>query len=234
MGISVDPKEFLEVTLPALRSGDAAALAQAVRVRWKARELCPLLRNADADVRRVAAVTMGLVGDMRAVSCLTGALHDPDPQVNQMAEHGLWSIWFRSGDVKAHQPFREGVAMLAAESYQAAVQCFEKATRIDPMFAEAFNQRAIAHFFLTEWELAVNCCRSTITLVPVHFGAIAGMGHCYTQLGELRRALACYQRALEINPRMSAIAQMIQRLQGHAKSDNDSSGMFSVDHFATR
>lgn len=230
----MDAKQFLELTLPALRNGDAAALAQMVKVRWKARELCPLLRDSDADVRRVAAVTLGLVGDMRVVSCLTGALHDADPQVNQMAEHGLWSIWFRSGSVQAHQPFREGVAMLAAESYPPAVACFEQATRIDPRFAEAFNQRAIAHFFLSEWELAINACRSAITLVPVHFGAIAGMGHCYTQLGELRRALACYRRALEINPRMPAIIQMIQRLEGHARSDNDSSGMFTVDHFATR
>lgn len=230
----VDPAEFLKLTVPALRSGDAAALAQMVRLRWKARDLCPLLRNANTDVRRVAAVTLGLVGDMRVVSCLTGALHDSDLQVNQMAEHGLWSIWFRSGAVDSHQPFREGVAMLAAESYPQAVQCFIKATQIDPQFAEAFNQQAIALFFMTEWEQAINCCRSAITLIPVHFGAIAGMGHCYTQLGELRRALACYRRALEINPRMPAIQQMIQRLEGHAKSDNDSSGMFTVDHFAIR
>ncbi len=54
-----------------------------------------LLGDPDVDVRRVAAFTIGLVGDQSATACLAQALHDVDLQVNQMAEYGLMSIWFR-------------------------------------------------------------------------------------------------------------------------------------------
>ena len=61
--------------------------------------------------------------------------------------------------------------------------------------------------------------------MPCHFGAIAGMGHAYTQMGELSRALTHYRKALAINPRMPAIIGMIQRLEERQR-DNDASGVF--------
>ena len=218
--MQVDATEFLAAVLPALEAGDARRLAQAVRYRWKPRQICSLLRNADPDVRRVAAMALGFVGDRSSVEFLTRALHDEDKQVNQMAEHGLWSIWFRSGDAKASQPFSQGVAMLSAECYVAAVDSFRRAIAIDPEFAEAYNQCAIAHFFLSDWREAINDCDQTLALMPAHFGAMSGMGHSFVHLGELDKAFLCYRKALAINPRMLAIARAIQRLE--AKVQNSS------------
>ena len=45
------------------------------------------------------------------------------------------------------------------------------------------------------------------------FGAIAGQGHCYAQLGDLRRARECYRRALEVNPRMEGVAEAYAQLK---------------------
>ena len=226
----IEPSEFLRIVRPALEAGDAALLAQAVQVRWRPDELCRLLRDGEKDVRRVAAVTLGLIGDMQSVPCLTRALRDEDEQVNQMAEHGLWSIWFRSGDPKAAEPFRDGVALLSTESFDKAITKFHLATQIDPTFAEAYNQCGIAHYFLGQWKAAIADCRRTIRLVPAHFGATAGMGHCYAQYGKLREALRCYRRAMRINPRMTAIADAIERLEVNIQ-DLDSSGEFLVDQF---
>ncbi len=226
MATGVDAREFLEVTAPLLRGGDAQVLARAVAVRWRARDLCGLLRHEEVDVRRVAAVTLGLVGDHSMIACLTMALRDADAQVNQMAEHALWSIWFRSGEAKAAQPFREGVSLLATESYPSAIICFKEAQRVDPLFAEAFNQCAIAHFFLHQWHESLECSRRAMCLIPTHFGAIASMGHCFTQLGDLRRAVACYRRALQINPGMSAISCMVERVEKYEHHRNDHSGIY--------
>jgi cytochrome c-type biogenesis protein CcmH/NrfG len=43
--------------------------------------------------------------------------------------------------------------------------------------------------------------------MPCHFGAWAGMGHCFLHLGQLDHALRAYDRALEINPHMRSISQ---------------------------
>jgi tetratricopeptide (TPR) repeat protein len=224
--MSSDGSTFLQAVRPALEKGDARELARVVARGWSAESLCGFLQHPNVDVRRVAAVALGLVGDMKVAPCLALALRDIDEQVTQMAEHGLWSIWFRSGNLKAAKPFREGVTMLGAEAYQKAIECFRDATRIDPDFAEAFNQCAIAHFFLAQWDESIEACRRVIAIVPAHFGAICGMGHCYTQLGDLQRALECYRKALKIHPRMPAIAKACERIEQRMREANDSSGMF--------
>lgn len=226
--MQVDAHQFMRIVRPALESGDASRLADEVKGRWTPRDLCTLLRNPDVDTRRVTAVTLGLVGDCSCVGCLARALHDEDEQVNQMAEHGLWSIWFRAGKPEAAQPFREGVSLLCNESYPQAITKFEEAAGIDPQFAEAFNQCAIAHFFLGQWEASIRDCERAVELMPSHFGAMSGMGHSYAHIGDMRQALRCYRRAIAINPRMPAIARAVRRLQAKLREENDSSGMYEM------
>lgn len=224
-----DPQKFLEVVRPGLEQADAAKLASDVAAHWTCSQVRHFLKEGEPDIRRIAAVVLGLVGDAKAVSALALALHDRDEQVNQMAEHGLWSIWFRSGNCKAAKSFREGVALLGAEQYRKALVCFSEAIRIDPYYSEAYNQCAIAHFFLDEWDASLKYCKRVVALVPVHFGALSGMGHCHLQLGHLEEALACYSKSLRINPRMPAIMDAVVRLEVQLRDSNDSSGMYSMD-----
>jgi len=225
---TIDGQAFLAASLPAIKKCDAAALAKAVLNRWTSGQVCRLLKHANVDVRRVATVTMGMIGDMSHNNCLTHALSDADHQVNQMAEHALWSIWFRSGSSKAAKPFREGLALLSADEYEEAIAKFHEATAIDPNFAEAHNQCGIASFLAGNYDASIKACRKAIQLVPTHFGAIAGMGHCFAQHGELNLALRCYRRARRINPHIEGIADAIASLQTKIKDISDS-GFFEPD-----
>ncbi len=228
---TIDGQAFLNLTLPAIRNCDAATLAQSVLSRWTPAQICKLLKHANVDVRRVATVTMGMIGDMSHNSCLTHALSDADRQVNQMAEHALWSIWFRSGSPQAARPFREGLEHLSADQHETAIQKFHQATTVDPDFAEAYNQWGIACFLAARYDESIKACRRAIQLVPTHFGAISGMGHCFAQLGELNLALRCYRRARRINPHLEGIADAITRLQTKI-SDMSDSGFFELDAIA--
>lgn len=228
--MSTDGQNFLNLVRPALEACDPPRLAEVVGEHWSLPQVCTLLADPDVDVRRVAAVVLGLVGDAGTTGCLIRALRDGDGQVNEMAEHSLWSIWFRSGSARAARPFREGVAMLGAESYEKAIDCFKEATQIDPNFAEAYNQCGIAYFFAGDWKAAIESCRRAIECMPGHFGAICGMGHCYTQTGDLIRAQKCYQRALKINPHMPAIERAVARIDMRLRELNDSSGTFTANH----
>ncbi len=226
--MSIDCHTFLEAVRPGMEVGDADAVARAVTQRWRTSEVCQLLSDENVDARRVAAIVLGLVGDTSVVPCLTRALSDADEQVNEMAEHGLWTLWFRAGEASAMLPFRRGLEQLGQESYEQAAQSFREAVKADPHFAEAHNQCAIALYLLGRWEASLRHCCSAIELMPLHFGAIAGMGHCYAQRGDLTMALRCYRKALRLNPRMRAIAQAIERLQQKLKDANDASGEFLV------
>ncbi len=224
---SIDGDQFLAEAIPALKQCDCGVLAKAVLKHWSPGQVCGLLKHTNVDVRRVAAVVMGMIGDVTHVPCLTHALCDTDRQVNQMAEHSLWSIWFRSGKREAHKPFRDGLSLLAADQYTQAIEMFEEAVAIDPQFAEAFNQCSIAHFLAGQYDEAIEDCRKAIRLVPTHFGAIAGMGHCFAQLGDLPLALRCYRRARRLNPQIDGINQAIERLQEKIKDSSDS-GVFDA------
>lgn len=214
---SIDPAQFLATAQSALASGNAEVLAQRIGSRWKPGAICKLLEHADADVRRVTAIVLGLVGDQSSVGCLARALHDSDSQVNEMAEHAMWSIWFRSCAPEATASFREGMALLASECYDAAIDNFRLTLRIDPAFAEAYNQCGIARFFLGQWRDSIEDCQQALLRQPAHFGAMANMGHSYAHLGEMHQALDCYRRAIAINPCMTAIEQAIERIEREIK-----------------
>lgn len=223
---TIDGQSFLAVVCPLIQAGDAEALAQTVQASWKPLTICELLNDPDCDVRRAAAVVLGFVGDRQVVACLAKALRDVDPQVNEMAEFGLMSIWFQGGSPEAVPSFREGIALMNTESYAAAIERFELSTRIDPDFAEAFNQCSLAHYLLGHWQDAIDDARRTVRRVPQHFNAIAGMGHAYVQMGQFDHALKHYRQALEINPRMTGIARVAETLEERLRRRNDSSGMF--------
>jgi tetratricopeptide (TPR) repeat protein len=205
----IDEKAFIEVVRPALACADPTALANEVRMRWKACQVASLLQSNDLDVRRVAAITLGLVGTQKQIAPLARALHDPDDCVNSMAEHSLWSIWFRLGKPESAEPFKSGLKMIESQDYHGAIEHFRRAASVDREFAEAYNQCAIAHYFLGEYDEAIEDCHKALKLMPCHFGAMSGIGHCYSEKGDCVQALAFYQKALEINPRMDEIRDVV-------------------------
>ncbi|MDE0041135.1 MAG: tetratricopeptide repeat protein, partial [Candidatus Poribacteria bacterium] len=70
-----------------------------------------------------------------------------------------------------------------------------------------------AYFMSDQLSKSVEDSKKTIELNPFHFGALAGMGQCYLKLGDLTAALDAFQRAIEINPNLYAIARIILEIQ---------------------
>ncbi len=222
----ITTSEFLSVVTPLLQEGDPSRLAGAVRGRWCGRQLCPLLSAGEVDVRRAAALVLGLVGDPSVVGSLSRALHDSEDSVAAMAEHALWSVWHRGGNAAAAGPFQDGLAHLASEWYESAAERFQRAIRLDPHFAEAHNQLAIVLFLWGRWSEARTHCLQALRLCPTHFGALSGLGHCAVELDDLPQALRCYRQTLAINPRLTEIAAMVRQMEHrlgnaqHASADD--------------
>ncbi|MHB1155554.1 MAG: tetratricopeptide repeat protein [Phycisphaerales bacterium] len=209
----IDSHLFISTVMPALESRDADELAQIVKKHWTKDQLCELLTHGSLDARKVVCLTLGLVGCKECTTCLVCALQDADPVVNELAEHALWSIWFRCGKCCAMGPFKRGLDALEHHDYQQAVEHLTEATILDDTFAEAYNQRAIAHYMMEHWCNCLADCRQAVQRVAVHFGAWAGMGHCHAQRGELADAAHCYRQTLSINPQMHDIAAALHKIE---------------------
>ncbi len=209
---AIDPLEFIGALEPSLSVGNFEAAIVHVRSRWTPAQVAELLKNKSVDVRKVAALSLALVGDSQAVAPLAYLLHDPDLMVVQMAEHALWSIWFRIGKPAAVGHVKCGNQHMHHGNYECAVEKFTRAVHEDEHFAEAYNQRAIAQYLSDRIEDSIADCKKALEFIPQHFGAMSGMGHCYAQLGQWRNARQCYRLALAIHPRLEGIAASLQHI----------------------
>lgn len=205
----VDPQQFVSLARAPLEQNDTATLVRLVQERWSVDEIHELLESECADARKVAALSLGVIGDSRSITALASSLRDRDAMVNQMAEHALWMIWFRCGDKPAQEALLRGSSLINSGQNKQALEEFDAAIRLDPTFAEAFNQRAIAHYLEEDYHASIEDGELTVQLMPTHFGAWAGLGHCYAHLGDTQRAVNCYRRALAINPYLTCIREII-------------------------
>ncbi len=158
-------------------------------------------------------MALTLMGDKTAIAPLVTALHDVNPRVNELADQALWAIWFRCGNPRGCAYLKCGTHHLKHGNMATAIEKFTLAVAADPDFAEAYNQRAIAYYLSEQYAEALIDCRYTLAKMPPHFGAMAGMGHCYAQLGNLSEAQHCYHQALAINPCMEGLALSLAKIQ---------------------
>jgi tetratricopeptide (TPR) repeat protein len=210
---SIDPEQFVALVRKPLEERNSAKLAGVLHEHWSEEQISSLLHSGHNDARKLATLALGLTGGVHCVTALATQLRDDDPMVNQMAEHALWTIWFRAGKCPAHQRVLEGTRLMNARRFEEAEDAFCQAIELDPVYAEAYNQRSLARYLMENYRLSVQDAEKTVQLMPMHFGAWSGMGHCYAHLGQRVRALECYHRALAINPYLHCIGQIIEELE---------------------
>ena len=213
-GSSIDPGFFVASVKPLLEAKDLKGLLSHLKANWTPDQITDLLKGPDDDVRKVAALALSLVGGGCCIPIIAERLRDADTMTNQMAEHALWSIWFRCGSPAANGELARGTHCLSDRDFDTAIMHFNRAIELSPGFAEAYNQRAIAFYLLEDFERSKRDCEMVTELMPCHFGAWAGLGHCYAHLEDLAEAVRCYERALEINPHLEDIRQAVQELRG--------------------
>jgi len=208
----LDTHEFLSTLQPSLRNGKLEEALNFVRKRWTAAQIEELLQNRSPDVRKVATLALALVGDRSAVKPLAVALHDRDTMVSQMAEHAMWTLWFRLGSQRAIHLVKYGNHHMHHHNYDCAIAKFSQAIDEDPEFAEAYNQRAIAYHQMERWTQSIADCKATLARMPQHFSAMAAMGHCHAHLEQWPKVRHCYRLALAIHPGLNGIENAIRQI----------------------
>lgn len=192
-------------------------MVDAIQRNWSMAQVVELLNGGNQpdshDAQKVAAIALSLVGTDCCLAALAKQLKHPDRMMAQMAEHAMWSIWFRTGNCGAQKHFARGSVAFSQSRFDEAREEFSKAIQSDPKFAEAYNQRAIVHYVQERFDDSLHDCLRTTELMPLHFGAWAGAGHCHACLGNTRDAIACYERAKQINPHLECVDQLIAELR---------------------
>lgn len=219
--VAPDPHRFVLDVEPLLAEQDTGGLLRLLKSRYRGPEICFLLNGPHPDARKLAALCLALVGDNDAIAPLVSHLRDADPMVNEMAEHALWSIWFRGGTPEANALLVRGTQYLNERRTEDALRHFTAAIGVCAGFAEAYNQRGMVLYLQERFDEALPDCRRAAELMPCHFGAWACRGHCHVHRGEFEAALDCYRRALAINPHLQCVAEMVEALEARHAAGED-------------
>ena len=216
---AIDPNEFIRAVQPVLERQDLTGLLSLLHSRWSCDQIRSLLHSDHLDAKKVALLAIGLVGPPKTVPELAVELRHPDRMVNEMAEHALWSVWFRCGTPQANHELARGAQAIERRDFDHATKHFTRAIELCPDFAEPYNQRALANYLRERYEESVSDCQNAVERMPCHFGALAGLGHCHAHLGNAREAIEAYERALEVNPHLECIRQTIEHLRENLKRE---------------
>ncbi|MBO0697038.1 MAG: tetratricopeptide repeat protein, partial [Zavarzinella sp.] len=172
-----------------------------------------LLRHPDAETRQAAVLALGLVGTMDSNAQLAHALHDEDRAVARMATDALWQVWFRGGTPEQSNELQR---ILHLPDFLQILAGLDDLVREAPRFAEVYNQRAILYFRRGEFARSIADCERALELNPFHFGAQSGMGECLLKLRRPRAALRAFRLALQTNPTLVHLTEMIETLERSA------------------
>ncbi|MDR1959098.1 MAG: hypothetical protein LBQ54_08655 [Planctomycetaceae bacterium] len=202
-----------------LDSQDTAAFISNVSRFYTIGTLERMTRSDRPETRRSAALALGFLGDYEVNRTFGRLLHDEDKAVRTLAENGIRSIWTRMGNDQDRQTLRTIMRLISARHYDEAIVKSTELLETTPRFAEALNQRAVAHFALKQYEHSVEDGLKTIELNPYHFGAAIGVGQSYLYLGNLPGTMEYFQLALQLNPNLENVKTHLRNLVHKLKGD---------------
>ncbi|MGI9354475.1 MAG: tetratricopeptide repeat protein, partial [Rhizobiaceae bacterium] len=104
-------------------------------------------------------------------------------------------------------------AATGRKSYGKALDLLDQVVTMRPNYAEGFNQRATLHFMMKNYSKSIADIERTLALEPRHFGALAGLANILEQLGEKKRAMETWYRALAVYPTMKSAQAAVLRLE---------------------
>jgi tetratricopeptide (TPR) repeat protein len=149
----------------------------------------------------------------RNLNFLFGALKAaPDADSAKLVENRIWALWLASGSDTANLLMTRAKAASDASDYDLALQLLDAIVKIKPDYIEAWNRRATIHYLRKEFGPALEDIQQVLIREPRHFGAMSGLGMILHEFGDDKNALAVFRRALEINPHLDKIPDLVKTL----------------------
>jgi tetratricopeptide (TPR) repeat protein len=147
------------------------------------------------------------------IEFLFGALKAaPSAEAAKAVEGRIWAIWMVSPSDTASLLMSRVRRAVAVKNLDLAVKLLDSIVVLRPDYIEAWNRRATLHYMRKDFTRSLEDIRQTLAREPRHFGALAGLGMIMQELGEDKRALEVFRKAVEVNPHMTRIPDLIKSL----------------------
>src|SRR6201996_8655885 len=150
----------------------------------------------------------------RGLDFLFGALKAaPDEASAKHVEARIWALWLQTpSDTTALLMVRAKAAM-DAQQMDVALKLLDGVVKLRPDYVEGWNRRATLYYLQNDYVHSLEDIEQVLVREPRHFGALAGLGMIMQDLGDEKRALDAFRKALAINPHLDRIPDMVKSLR---------------------
>jgi tetratricopeptide (TPR) repeat protein len=144
---------------------------------------------------------------------LFGALKAaPDEVSAKHVEARIWAVWLQTPSDTAALLMVRAKAAVDAQKIDVAIKLLDAVIKLRPDYVEAWNRRATLYYMQNDYSRSLADIREVLTREPRHFGALAGLGMIMQEIGDEKRALDAYRKALAINPHLDKIPEQVKAL----------------------
>ncbi|WP_417694263.1 tetratricopeptide repeat protein [Roseibium sp.] len=133
--------------------------------------------------------------------------------------HRIQVLWLKSGSDTVDLLMRRAAIALQQEDLILAQDLLDVVVTLAPEFAEGWNRRATVFYMKSDFSKSLADIERTLALEPRHWGALSGLGIIQRRLGQDKRALETFRRALSIHPGLENASEAIETLEKDAAGE---------------
>jgi tetratricopeptide (TPR) repeat protein len=136
----------------------------------------------------------------------------PDADSAKHIEGRIWALWLASGSDTANLLMTRVKTAMDAKDLDLAIKLLDSIITIRPDYIEAWNRRATIYYMRKDYVRSMQDIRQVLAREPRHFGALSGLGIILQELGDDKRALEAFRRALAIHPHLERVSDLVKKL----------------------
>jgi tetratricopeptide (TPR) repeat protein len=149
----------------------------------------------------------------RGLDFLFGALKAaPDDASAKHVEARIWAIWLQTPSDTAALLMMRAKAAMDAQQIDVALKLLDAVIKLRPDYVEAWNRRATIYYLQNDYARSLADIEQVLVREPRHFGALAGLGMIMQDIGDEKRALDAFRRALAVNPHLEKVPELVKSL----------------------
>ena len=149
----------------------------------------------------------------RGLDFLFGALKAaPDEASAKHVEARIWAMWLQTPSDTTALLMTRAKAAMDAQQTDVALKLLDAVVKQRPDYVEGWNRRATLYYLKNDYARSLRDIEQVLVREPRHFGALAGLGMIMQDLGDDKRALDAFRKALAINPHLEKLPELVKTL----------------------
>lgn len=205
-----------------LSSADSPRFAADVNEFYTVSTLTTLLERGDVELRRGAALALGILGDHGAIEPLGRSLCDVDRGVRLAVDDSFRALLVRDAAPLHHQQLLRVMHLNDGAEYAAALAPSMILVDQAPLYAEAHHQLAICWHGLENFFQAESAYIACLWHCRYHYPAWQGLARCRLILGDSEGAIEALKRCCQICPDVESARLQIRAIERRLRRASDS------------